>query len=366
MGKRLENAAAEAAEALEGIVNISAVFTSRSEIIIKGKSQLDPAVAKITAEQSLGKLDKTIRVEPHQDLLIIRIIAGEDSGAGRFPWLNLGLFVLTVISTLVAGAFWAGGEWASDPAIILARPLEAAKAGLPFSVSLLAILLFHEFGHYIAGRIHGSNVSLPYFIPAPPIFPFIGTFGALIVSKSSFMNRRQLLDVGAAGPLSGLAMAVIVLIIGIDKSTVQVIAPDAEVLYFGESLLFKLVTYVVKGPIPDGSGLLISSTAFAGWVGTLVTMFNLLPIGQFDGGHIAYAIFGRGQRTISTLVLLGLIGLSFLWFGWAIWIILAFLSRPVHPPTVMDEIPIGKGRRLIGFLCFIAFVICFIPVPLWS
>jgi membrane-associated protease RseP (regulator of RpoE activity) len=342
------------------------VFTSKSEIIIKGKPHLDPAVAVSAAEQSLENRGKTVSIERHNDILIIRITTSEKSGSGGLPWLNLGLFILTVLSTLVAGAFWAGGEWVSDPAMILARPLEAARAGLPFSISLLGILLFHEFGHYIAGRIHGTNVSLPYFIPAPPIFPFIGTFGALIVSKSSFMNRRQLLDVGAAGPLSGLVVAIIVLFVGIDISTVQSIAPDAEVVYFGESLLFKLITYAVKGPIPEGSGLLISSTAFAGWVGTLVTMFNLLPIGQFDGGHIAYAIFGRGQRTISTVVLLALVGLSFLWFGWAIWIILAFLSRPAHPPTVMDEVPVGNGRRVIGFLCIIAFIVCFIPVPLWS
>ena len=134
-------------------------------------------------------------------------------------------------------------------------------------------------------------------------------------------------------------------------------------MFFGESLLFRLIAYLVKGPLPDGSAILISSTGFAGWVGFLVTMFNLLPIGQLDGGHICYALFGRAQQKLATAVLLGLLALSFFWVGWALWIMIGVLLRPGHPPTVMDEMPLGTGRKIVGLVSLGAFVLCFIPIP---
>jgi membrane-associated protease RseP (regulator of RpoE activity) len=252
----------------------------------------------------------------------------------------------------------------TNAGVLIKDPLEVMAAGLPFSISLMSILLFHEFGHYLAARFHGVDVSLPYFIPAPPGLSPFGTFGAFIKSKSPFLNRKQLLDVAAAGPLSGLVVAIVVMVIGISSSSVQSMPPDQGFVYFGESLLFRFMAYLVKGPIPHGSGLFISPVAFAGWVGILVTMFNLLPLGQLDGGHIAYALFGRYQTVIAHLFILALVVLSFFWFGWILWIFIGFLLRPAHPPTVLDELSVGGGRRLIGALCILAFVLCFIPIPI--
>jgi membrane-associated protease RseP (regulator of RpoE activity) len=276
------------------------------------------------------------------------------------PWVNVILFSLTVISTLVAGAFWDGIDVISNPAMIISNPWLIFSAGFPFSISLLSILLFHEFGHYTASRIHKVSVSLPYFIPAPTI---IGTFGAFIRSKSAFVNRRQLLDIAAAGPLAGVVVAIIVLAIGTYGSTVQAMPEGAGHMYFGESILHGIIVYLIKGPIPDGQTLVLDSVAFAGWVGLLVTMLNLLPIGQLDGGHIMYALFGRKQTILAYLAVLGIVILSFQWSGWAIWLLIALLLRPAHPPTLMDEVPLGRPRRLIGYLSIVVFIICFMPAP---
>jgi membrane-associated protease RseP (regulator of RpoE activity) len=249
--------------------------------------------------------------------------------------------------------------------LILKEPLAIIFGGLPFSLSLLAILVFHEFGHYFASRYHKVNVTLPYFIPAPPGITIIGTFGAFIKSKSAFINKRQLLDVGAAGPLAGLAISIIVLAIGIKSSTVQPMTDEITGIFFGESLLFKFITYLIKGPVEGENVLIISSVGFAGWVGLLVTMFNLIPMGQLDGGHIAYALFGKRQKSIAIVALIALAILTFYWQGWLVWLFIGLLLNLKHPPTVMDEVPLGTGRKIVGLLSIIAFIVCFVPAPIY-
>jgi len=362
MNKEQSGAAARVAETLKGLIDVAAVYTSKKEIVIKGYPLDNSADMRSLIESRLAEYGRLIAVYPHQSSLAIRIARERAFARPRFPWLNLILFVSTIISTLTAGAYWAGGPWSEDPMAIMERPLDFLLAGVPFSLSLLAILLFHEFGHYIAARRQGVDVSLPYFIPAPIFSPF-GTLGALIISKSPFINRKQLLDVGAAGPLAGLLAAIIVLFIGIHQSSIEPITQNSEVMYIGESLLFKFITYMVKGPIPETGGLYLSSTALAGWVGTLVTMFNLLPLGQLDGGRIVYALFGHWQKTISKLAILGLAAMSFFWTGWVLWMFIGFFLKASHPPTILDEVPLNRGRILIGILSIAAFIICFIPVP---
>jgi membrane-associated protease RseP (regulator of RpoE activity) len=221
--------------------------------------------------------------------------------------------------------------------------------------------LVHEFGHYIAGRIHGVNMSLPYFIPAPTL---IGTMGAVIKSRSAFINRKQLLDVGAAGPLAGLVVSIIVFAVGVYHSPIREMPENVNgLMMVGDSLLNSFMVTIIKGPVPDNYTLIFNSVAFAGWVGLLVTMLNLLPIGHLDGGHIVYALIGKKQRHIASLILIGLLILSFYWTGWIFWIIFGILLRPAHPPTLLDEIPLGKGRIFVGYLSLAVFVLCFMPVP---
>jgi membrane-associated protease RseP (regulator of RpoE activity) len=306
-----------------------------------------------------GYKTEVLSTEPS---LVIRLTAPEGTKRRKFPWVNLILFIGTILTTLLAGALQENFNIFSDPGLIITKPLSLLKSGIPFSASLLAILLFHEFGHYIAARINNVNVSLPYFIPAPTI---IGTFGAFIRSRSAFMNRRQLLDVGAAGPLAGLVISIIVLVIGINGSSVVKFPPSGDVMIFGDSLLHQALTYLIKGPLPEGLVLMQNSVAFAGWVGLLVTMFNLLPIGQLDGGHIMYALFGKHQREMAYIAMLGLLVLSFWWTGWALWLIITFILKPAHPPTLLDDVPIGWGRRTVGYLAIAAFILCFMPIPIY-
>jgi membrane-associated protease RseP (regulator of RpoE activity) len=310
--------------------------------------------------ETLGYKAEVLSTEPE---LVVRMRTPEAVENQKFPWLNLGLFLITGATTILAGAWQEGIDIISNPALLLQSPLTVIKAGLPFSLSLLAILLCHEFGHYAAARFHKVNVSLPFFIPAPTL---LGTFGAFIRSKSAFINKKQLLDVGAAGPLAGLIVSIIVLVIGMGSSSfVPIQSQGGNAIYFGESLLHRLISIIVVGPTPAGQVLMSSSIAFAGWVGLLVTMLNLLPIGQLDGGHIMYALFGKYQKYLAYIAMLGLLALSFWWSGWAIWLLISIFLKPAHPPTLLDDTPIGRGRQFVGYVSILAFIICFMPIPTW-
>lgn len=350
-------------DALAGLAEITAVYTSKKEILFKATPvvSLEGMQASLQSRLNIsGYKPELLAISP---MLVVRLRSLEIEKSKKFPWLNLILFLVTGVSTIMAGALNENIDFISNPRMLLDDPINIFYRGLPFAISLLGILLFHEFGHYTASRIHGVNVSLPYFIPAFMISP-IGTFGAFIKSKSAFINKRQLLDIGAAGPLSGLVIAIIVFSIGIGGSKVMPMPTDMTgAMAIGDSLLNMAITYIVKGPIPEGQTVFYNSVAFAGWVGIFVTMLNLLPIGQLDGGHIIYALFGQKQKYLANIVMVALIALSFVWLGWAFWLIMTLILKPAHPPTVMDELPLGPGRKLVGYLSIAVFILCFIPVP---
>ncbi len=350
------------AESLIGIAEVTAVYVSKREILLKGKPIILLSGMRIEIESRLEYLGYKAEVISTEPELIVRLMSPGQIEKRKFPWINLLLFVITGMTTILAGAWQDGIDIIARPGILIQDPLAVIHRGLPFSLSLLAILLFHEFGHYTAARIHKVNVTLPYFIPAPTM---LGTFGAFIKSKSVFVNKKQLLDVAVAGPLAGLVISIIVLIIGINGSILMPITVKGEEIFFGNSILHTLIIYLIKGNIPNGSMLLPNSVAFAGWVGLLVTMFNLLPIGQLDGGHIIFALFGKYQKYMAYVTMLGLLILSFWWSGWALWLLIAIILKPSHPPTLMDEIPIGRTRRFVGYLGIAAFILCFMPVPIW-
>lgn len=297
--------------------------------------------------------------------------------------VNLALFLATVLTVFFAGAAYAGAYNADAGLVDLVRGL---PKGASFAVPLLAILLCHEFGHYIAARLHRVRASLPYFIPAPIVNPF-GTMGAVIAMPERIRSRNALLDIGAAGPLAGLVVALPVIWVGLSHSTVDALSgPYAQE---GQSLLYVALKRLVLGPIPEGHDVFMSPMAFAGWTGLFVTALNLIPVGQLDGGHIAYALFGPRQDTIARVVHLGLLvaaALNLAWFVvpalrnggdigqaignstfYVVWFLLLSLMRwrsgMNHPPT--DDATLSPGRKWIAGLCLLLFLLLFMPTP-WA
>ncbi len=281
---------------------------------------------------------------------------------------------MTGLTTVFAGYFLhAGfllqaGETASQAfwTDLLRNPLLLLQ-GLPFSIALLLILGAHESGHYFACRHYRIKCSLPYLIPAPPFLNMFGTFGALIRIKSPFLDRRQLFDVGIAGPLAGFALTIPVLAAGLMLSGETVItgADSGYTLLFGEPLLFKAASWLFFSG--DTEIINLHPLGWAAWIGMLATSLNLLPAGQLDGGHIVYAVSGARTHkilSISTAILLLGLGLwswpvlAYLLFG-----ILLLVMKLRHPPTIFDASLPGRKRLLLGLLAGIIFLVTFIPVP---
>jgi membrane-associated protease RseP (regulator of RpoE activity) len=219
-----------------------------------------------------------------------RTRADSRAPARPFAWrTNAWLFAATLASVFYT-------QW--DPA---EPPRQALLHAAQFTGALLAILLAHEFGHYIAARLHKVDASLPFFIPLPVLSPF-GTMGAVIRMRSVIPTRRALLDIGAAGPLAGLVLAIPLYAWGVAHSSVQPLDVTEGGLQLGDSLLARLIGHFFAPPIPEGADLMLSPVAFAGWAGMFVTMINLLPLGQLDGGHVAFALFGPRQNRIAQWV----------------------------------------------------------------
>ena len=274
----------------------------------------------------------------------------------RVPVVNIVLFLITLLTTTMAGAniLALGINPITNPGALV--------AGLPFAATLMSILLVHELGHYVMSRVHGVDATLPYFIPGPPIL--IGTFGAFIRMKSPPMNRRALFDVGAAGPWAGVLVAIPAVVIGLHLSEVRPIEPVEYALFFGDSILFRFLTWVVVGVSPDEVTILLHPVALAGWIGLFVTFLNLIPVGQLDGGHVSYALFGRFHRWPARdfLVVIALLGFQG-WPGWFMWTLLLLLLGIQHPPTVDRTTSLDPLRRVAAWATVGLFVVTFIPVP---
>jgi membrane-associated protease RseP (regulator of RpoE activity) len=321
---------------------------------------------------------------------------------------HLGFFLATVASVFLAGAQYRGtwlpsalpngSSGLADGTVSISQILTSLASGWPFAVPLLLILLFHEFGHYFAARIHRVDASLPFFIPMPFLSPF-GTMGAVISLRGRIRSRNALLDIGASGPLAGMLIALPVLIVGLAQSEVRAITGHG--VQEGQSLLYLAIKRMVLGPIPDGFDVFLNPTAFAGWVGLFVTALNLLPIGQLDGGHVAYALFGKVQDRYGRRLHWGLLGIFlaslayFMWptlmhsasalrgpapnfndllmqaisnsMFWLVWfVILRFMlasSGFEHPPTEPGEL--SPKRRIVAIATLALFVLLFMPAP-WT
>jgi membrane-associated protease RseP (regulator of RpoE activity) len=276
-------------------------------------------------------------------------------GASR-PLLHLLLLLATVGTTILAGAIQQGVNPLKDPWLVY--------KGIPFSFTLLLILGTHEMGHYLVSRRHHLDVTLPFFIPAPPIPFIIGTFGAFIRIRSPIMDKRALVDVGCSGPLTGVLVSIPIILVGLKLSTVSVMPGTGEGLVLGEPLLFQLLSWLVLGPLTPEHQVLLHPVAFAGWIGLLVTALNLLPVGQLDGGHVAYALFPEYHRRVSLgcLGLLVICGLVF-WEGWLVWALLLSFLGFRHPRPYYDWLPLNGSRKVLGIITIIVFLLTFTPTP---
>ncbi|MEJ2183179.1 MAG: site-2 protease family protein [Nitrospirota bacterium] len=271
----------------------------------------------------------------------------------RIPPINALLFFLTLLTTLAAGAVIGGVN-------IFENPWGIVK-GAPFSLTLMFILLSHEFSHYLASRKHHTEATLPYFIPAPTL---IGTFGAFIKMKSPIRSRKALVDIGASGPMVGFFFSVIASVAGLLLSRVVTVEAGAKgALTVGDSLLFAALTKLTVGTVPEGHEIFLHPVAFAGWLGLFVTSLNLIPVGQLDGGHISFAFLGPLHRRVGMALVAVLVGLSFFWVGWAVWAGLMLVIGLGHPPVIYWEEPLDPRRKLAGWAALVIFVITFIPAP---
>ncbi|HUF39580.1 MAG TPA: site-2 protease family protein [Anaerolineales bacterium] len=348
---------------------------------------------KTLAERNLTPL---FRIEEGKHAVVL--LRGVNRPRRSNPWTNLVLFLLTLFSVIVVGAINEGvsppPESLNDGMFnnLIQYWIAAARnpgPGLPFALSLLAILLAHEFGHYLAGRWHKSPVTLPYFLPLP--LPPFGTLGAFIQLKAAPKNRRVLHDIGIAGPLAGLAVAIPILFYGLSLSEVNRLPLDpASMALEGNSILYVLIKYLSFGellpapisygdtdpiiywtrfivtgqPVPlGGRDVFLHPVAFAGWVGILITGLNLIPAGQLDGGHMIYVLFGRRARRFLPYVLVALFALGFVWSGWWLWAFLISLlgrnyAEPLDQITELDPV-----RKWIAVFGIIVFLLVFIPRP---
>jgi len=303
--------------------------------------------------------------------------------------LHLSLFLVTFFTTTVAGVTWLNRD-----------PFELANflVGLQYSMAILFILTCHEFGHYFAARYHGVNATLPFYIPTPALVGFLnfGTFGAVIKTKSPIPSKKVMFDIGVAGPIAGFVATLIVLVFGFThlpgKDFILQIHPNYFVeiqnppqglaLTFGHSLLYDSLSFLLTNPmehfVPPMTEMYHYPFLCAGWFGLFVTAMNLIPIGQLDGGHLSYTMFGEQHRLVAKiafgiLIVLGIAGILPLlniniefnvgWLGWFFWALVLFFIIKLFHPAVEDETELDSTRKIIGWITFGIFVVSFTPSP---
>ncbi|MFZ2486884.1 MAG: site-2 protease family protein [Anaerolineae bacterium] len=310
----------------------------------------DSALQRLEPRLAAYGFTPMLQRKGQQDLLIA--VPGVAGQSKTRLWLHFLLAAATLFTTTLAGALLAG--------VNPLRDFAGIWVGLPFALTLMTILTAHELGHYFMGKWHGVQVSLPYFIPAP--FS-LGTLGAFIQMRSPIRNRRELFDVGFAGPVVGFVVALALMILGLlFNDQLRIFRTFGPPL--GNSLLTSFLTNLLR---PDEAQTIISRNplVLASYFGFLLTGINLLPAGQLDGGHIAYALFGRAARPLAFLVVISLVVLGMVaWSGWYLWAGLLLLMGLRHPGPLNDITPVDRGRWGIAVGAFVIFLLTFIPQPL--
>lgn len=337
-----------------------AIETTRYEdelIVFEGRLRGDAAAAYtrlVPVLAELGRVPRFLEGEHGRTLIVTVPMPREEPRPARQNVIVPALLLLATLATTT----WAE---ALHQGIDLWQAPGRFAVGLPYALALLGILMVHEFGHYIAGRIHGINVTLPYFIPIPM---GLGTFGAFIRIRGAIPDRCKLFDVGVAGPLAGLVVALPALYVGLQGA---VTAPSGPGVSLSGSLLLAWVYGLANpGPMPADHLVRLTLVAFAGWLGLLVTALNLIPVGQLDGGHVAYALFGRRRaETVGWVAFFLLLALGiFYWSGWLTWAVLIFFLGGVKHEPALNEVPApGWKRQAIGTLAFLLLFLIMAPVP---
>jgi membrane-associated protease RseP (regulator of RpoE activity) len=346
-------------------------------IVFRGQIQGDSEAAFAHIEPAFASLGYTAWLRDRKggghEVLAIKGLA---RARPPRPWLNLVLFLATVVTVLYIGAGYAltdaGLAENLAPEQALWLPLRYLALGVPFAATLLGILLAHELSHYFVSRRYGAPTSLPYFIPMPNL---LGTMGAVIVQRGHMRSRRAIFDIGIAGPLGGLVVAIPLLVVGLSLSSVGPIPPNVDtVLQEGNSLLYLGLKYLVFRQIlpQNGIDVWLHPVAFAAWAGLLVTMINLIPVGQLDGGHVAYALLGPRAARLGQVLILAMV----LWGGylslrgdqgggfWLMWGVLNLFLNRRHPAPLDDATKADGKRVLVGVLMLVLFVLLFMPSPL--
>jgi len=266
-------------------------------------------------------------------------------------------FGLTVFSVLYAGGLLQASDWL--------WPIRHPLAGAPFAVGLLGVLVAHELGHYLVSRRLGVAASLPFFIPMP-VLSLFGTMGAIIRTREPMRNRRQVLAIGAAGPLSGLIVAIPLLLLGLLRSQVQPVLQTPGALMEGNFALYVLLKYLVFGRfLPSGGyDVFLDPVAFGAWAALFITGLNLTPAGQLDGGHVAYALLGNNARWLSRLMVAAAIALTFFWSGWWTFAVVLILLGQRHAEPLDDLTPLRSREKVLAVAVLLLFLLLFTPVPI--
>jgi membrane-associated protease RseP (regulator of RpoE activity) len=347
-------------------------YEFRGRLVVESDQAFDHIYERFTAAGYTPMLFR----RDEQEIVIAR--RGVVKPGASNPRTNLILLILTILSTLFVGMAY-GENPALESALnrnpdilsVLFQNPAFLLGGLPYALTLLGILGIHEMGHYVLARVHKAAVTLPYFIP----MPFgLGTMGAVILLRSPIKNRRQLFDIGVAGPLAGLAVAIPLLLVGLATSPVEFVGRPVPGQQEGNSILYLGLKLLVHGRILPGGGydVILNAIAFPAWFGLFITSLNLLPIGSLDGGHVTYAVFGRQQwRIARTAWLIMLAGGAFLLLTrielglnvWLLWAMLVQLFGVMHPPPLDDVTPLDPRRRALGIFTMILFVLLIVPIP---
>ena len=347
---------------LTDLFAIATTYRREDKLVISLAYRYDRERSAKILEDRLKLAGYDFSLRDTEDVLILDI---DPKRRIRIPRINIVLFFLTLLTVYIIPVLFKHLDLGN-----LAQSIEDTVAdlgrgtGLMFTVAMISILFVHEMGHFIASRRRGIITSWPYFIPAPNI---IGTFGAVIKSRSPFWNRRDLVEVGSAGPIAGWIVALGWLVYGLTQSTIvgagEVVTTGTAFFLEGESLLMRSLLPAIVGVTPPGHAYLLNEAAFAGWVGLLVTAINLLPIGQLDGGHIIYGLARRWQRKLGLLAMGALFILGFdspMWWFFAAFGLVFGVS---HPPTMNDNIKLSRAAFVMGVVSLIILVLSFTPVP---
>ena len=369
-------------DALAGVMRIDQALVPLAPdqvVQFRGRLTLASAQAYPVIRDRFRTLGYTAFLRRSESLDAVQAVKGLPRRGRNRIWVNVLLIAVSLVTVLLSATVYevysdlARSGYAPSEATLglaldaITRQPHLMVRGLPFAATLLLILGVHEMGHYVAARIHHADASLPYFIPFPPLGGLsLGTLGAFVSLRSPIEDRRSLFDIGVAGPLAGLAVALPLFVVGVALSKPYPVPFDATTGGLGMSpLVTWIVTWLHPEAFEPGFQLELHPIGIAAWFGLLLTMLNLMPIGSLDGGHVMYALAGRTAWAVTAACLAGLLVLSALvrWPGWALWAVVAILFGLSHPSPLNDVTPLDSKRRMLAFASLALLVILFVPIP---